>query len=133
MNSPSEFRWISEPVVHAIHNEQIARHGGLPGIRDIGLLESALARPKNLFLYEGTSLAQCAASYMYGIVRNHPFLDGNKRTGFVVGVTFLILNQHYVEVSEAEVVVEILNLANGNTSEEAIELWLRRIITPLKN
>ncbi|WP_421891574.1 type II toxin-antitoxin system death-on-curing family toxin [Marinoscillum sp.] len=80
-----------------------------------------------------TSLAQCAASYMYGIIRNHPFLDGNKRTGFVVGVTFLILNQHYVEVSEAEVVVEILNLANGNTSEEALELWLRRIIMPLKN
>lgn len=132
MSSPSEFRWVSEPVVHAIHNEQISRHGGLPGIRDNALLESALARPKNVFAYENGSITQCAASYMYGIVRNHPFLDGNKRTGFVVGMTFLILNQHYVEVSEPEVVMEVLNLANGNTSEEALELWLRRIIVPLK-
>lgn len=121
------FRWISKKAAISIHHEQLTQHGGLPGIRDEGLLESALAKPQNLSSYQDATIARCAASYMYGIVRNHPFLDGNKRTGFVVGITFLILNGFYIKVEETEVVIKITALAEGTLSEKKLDQWLDKI------
>ena len=88
----SKYKWILESTVHAIHDEQIAEHGGLQGTRDITLLQSALARPQNLSLYENPDIAALAACYAVGIAKNHPFNDGNKRTAFVVMELFLLLN-----------------------------------------
>jgi len=122
------YRWISRRAVEAIHNEQLAQHGGMMGLRDDGLLESALARPQNLFGYEQASLAQCAAAYAFGIIRNHPFNDGNKRTGFVVAVTFLLLNGCYITASEVEVFEIITRLAGGAITEKELVEWFDGII-----
>lgn len=122
------YRWISRRAVEAIHNEQLAQHGGMVGLRDEGLLESALSRPQNLFNYEQASLAQCAAAYAFGIIRNHPFNDGNKRTGFVVAVTFLLLNGCYITASEVEVFEIITRLAGGAITEKELVEWFDGII-----
>ena len=126
------FRWISKRVVFAIHNEQLAQYGGLEGLRDKGLLDSALARSKNLQLYQNASLPQCAAAYAFGITRNHPFNDGNKRTGFVAALTFLLLNDHYIDATEREVVLIVTKLAEGNLSEEELTNWFEATIIPSK-
>ena len=125
------YKWVSRRAVEAIHNEQLAQHGGMMGLRDNGLLESALARPQNLFGYEQASLTQRAAAYAFGIIRNHPFNDGNKRTGFVVAVTFLQLNGCYITASELEVFEIITRLASGAISEEELMEWFERIIVKL--
>tara|TARA_Y100001972_G_C7666359_1_gene337050 strand:+ start:2346 stop:2729 length:384 start_codon:yes stop_codon:yes gene_type:complete len=125
------YKWVSRRAVEAIHNEQLAQHGGMMGLRDDALLESALARPQNLFGYEQASLTQCAAAYAFGIIRNHPFNDGNKRTGFVVAVTFLLLNGCYITASELEVFEIITRLASGAISEEELMEWFERIIVKL--
>lgn len=117
--------WILESVVHAIHDEQLAEHGGLQGIRDIALLQSALARPKNLVSYETTDIAQLAASYGYGISRNHPFLDGNKRTAFVVVELFLLLNEYELIADDAACVLTMLDVASGVITEDAFAAWIR--------
>ena len=117
------FRWVSKRAVIAIHNEQLTLHGGMSGIRDEGLLESALSRPQNLSAYEDAGLSRCAAAYAFGITRNHPFNDGNKRTGFVTAVTFLLLNDHYIDATETDVFLTITQLAEGNLSEEELTLW----------
>ena len=122
--------WIDSTVVEAIHDEQLAEHGGLAGIRDIGLLASALSRPLNLAADGQPDLAACAAAYACGIARNHPFLDGNKRTAFVVMVVFLELNAHSFEASEAESVVVMLGVADGSIDEDALASWIRRQIRP---
>lgn len=131
MSLPSEFKWLDQNVVLAIHSEQIARHGGLSGIRELALLESALARPMNLFQYESALIAQCAAAYIFGIVRNHSFFDGNRRTGFVVGITFLLMNGYYISASEPAVVITITSLAAGQMSEEELVDWMQRNLTKL--
>ncbi|MEQ9301339.1 MAG: type II toxin-antitoxin system death-on-curing family toxin [Cyclobacteriaceae bacterium] len=100
----------------------------MSGIRDEGLLESALARPENLNAYENASLSQCAAAYSFGITRNHPFNDGNKRTGFVVAITFLLLNNHYINVDEGDVFMTFTQLAAGDLSEEGLIEWFEGII-----
>jgi death-on-curing protein len=129
----SEPRWLSRLVVDAIHNDQIREHGGLPGIRDENLLESALARPKQKWHYaERPDIATLAAAYAFGIINNHPYRDGNKRIGFLAMVTFLGVNGHKFNASEAEVVIEVLTLAEGRVSEEALAAWIRDHSTSLK-
>ena len=125
------WRWISRAGVLAIHAAQIEAHGGAPGLRNEALLESALARPRNLAAYSAPDVAALAAAYAFGIVRNHPFVDGNKRTGFVVAATFLRLNGFDLTASNADVVSAMLALASGAWDEDAGTAWFRRMIRPI--
>jgi len=119
--------WMREDVVLAIHRRQLAEHGGGEGIRDPGLLESALARPKNLLAYaeKEPDLALLAASYAWGLARNHPFVDGNKRTAYVVCRTFLKLNGWDLDASPEEKYLTFLQLAEGRLGEEELASWIR--------
>ena len=120
-----EPEWIGIEVVLAIHEAQLAEHGGATGIRDRALLESALARPKNLFAYStNLSLNRLAAALAVGIAKNHPFLDGNKRTAWVVCALFLELNGVVVVSDSAEVVSVMLAAADGKLTDEEFALWL---------
>lgn len=123
----SEPAWIRDDVVIAIHRRQLAEHGGGTGIRDQGLLASALARPKNLLAYsnEEPDLAALAAAYAYGIIRNHPFVDGNKRTGYIVCRIFLELNGCALDASREEKYITFLSLAEGRLSESELTEWIR--------
>jgi death on curing protein len=113
-------------VIDAIHNDQLREHGGLPGVRDENVLESALARPQQKWHYEeGADLQGLAAAYAFGIVRNHPYRDGNKRMGFLAMVTFLGINAYTFEASDAEVVTTFVALAAGEVSEEQLADWIR--------
>lgn len=123
MNEPA---WITKPILLSVHGELLSRFGGLAGIRDEGLLDSALNRPLHLFNYGNPTLFQMAASYSHGIVKNHPFLDGNKRTGFMAAYIFLGVNGWFLEAPEEEAVLETLSLAAGESSEEAYAAWLER-------
>ena len=118
--------WISRPEALAIHAEMLARFGGLEGLRDEGLLDSALNRPVNLFHYETPSLWQMAAEYAAGIIRNHPFLDGNKRTGFLSAALFIELNGYQFTAPEEEAVYFTRSLAAGEMEAAAYALWLSR-------
>ena len=122
--------WLLEETIIAIHHRQIAEHGGSEGLRDEGLLSSALARPKNLLAYGGASpdLALLAAAYAYGIARNHPFVDGNKRTALVAARTFLILNGIDLNATQDDKFLTFLNLAEGAISEEELADWIRKRI-----
>ena len=123
----TEPRWLSRVVVDAIHTEQIREHGGLSGVRDETALESALARPRQKWHYaQQVDLALLAAAYGYGLVTNHPYRDGNKRIGFVAIVTFLGINGRDLDATDAEVVSEILALADGHVSEEELAEWIRQ-------
>lgn len=118
--------WVHEDVALAVHRRQIAEHGGGDGVRDAGLLESALNKPKNLFHYSDPkpTLAAMAASYAYGIALNHPFVDGNKRTAFVVCRLFLKLNGADMVAPQEEKYSTFLALAAGELSEEALAQWI---------
>lgn len=120
-----EWFWVATAVAEAAHAEQLAEHGGPPGVRDAGALDSAMARPRNLSLYGEPDLAALAAAYGFGIARNHPFVDGNKRTAAVVMETFLMLNGFTLTATDAELVVAILALAAGELSEDELGDWLR--------
>ena len=121
--------WPLESVVLAIHDAQLAEHGGISGIRDEGLLALALARPRNVEAYgEEVDAASLAAAYAFGISRNHPFLDGNKRTAFVVMELFLTLNGWRLEADDAACVSVMLAVAAGKLSEEMLGEWLREHI-----
>lgn len=121
--------WIADSVVYAIHEAQLAEHGGIAGIRDEGLLSSALARPHNLEAYgEGIDAASLAAAYAFGIARNHPFLDGNKRTAFVAMELFLNLNGWALNADDADCISTMMSLAAGDLGEKALATWLRRHI-----
>jgi death-on-curing protein len=109
----------------AAHDEQLAAHGGGPGVRDVRLLENAMARPVNLAAYGDADAAALAAGYAYGIARNHPFVDGNKRTAAVVSETFLNLNGFELDATDAEIVVAFQALAAGDLSEEELADWFR--------
>lgn len=124
--------WIRQDVVLAMHEEVLMLFGGPEGVRDMGLLESALARPKNLFAYSGQtpSLAQMAASYAKGVVANHPFVDGNKRTAFMISVTFLRLNGLQLIASKEESVLTFWALAAGDISEDQLADWFARNTQP---
>jgi death on curing protein len=112
-------------MIIAIHDEQLATHGGASGLRDEGMLESALDRPKNKWAYENAELADLAAAYAFGIARNHPFVDGNKRTSLLALYTFLGVNGFDFNVPEAEAASIILSLAAGEVSEESLARWIR--------
>ncbi len=122
--------WIGEGLVRALHSEQLAAHGGGSGIRDAGLLDSALQRPRNLAAYGTPDAASLAASLAFGIARNHPFVDGNKRTAFVAGAVFVELNGQRFTASEPDVVITMLALAAGDMSEEALAAWFRANTAP---
>ena len=120
--------WIEKRVVLVYHDELLAEHGGAPGIRDEGLLESALARPKNIAAYGGAkpTLFRPAAAYASGLLRNHPFIDGNKRTALVVAIAFLELNGISLTAGQEETYLTIDDLAAGRITEHAFEAWLKR-------
>jgi death-on-curing protein len=119
------WRWIGEAVVLAIDDEQLAEHGGRSGLRDPGLLQSALARPINRAAYAGGDAFDFAAAYAFGIVRNHPFIDANKRTAFVLALLCLLDHGHELEAAEADKTLTMLRLAEGAMTEEAFAAWLR--------
>jgi death on curing protein len=123
--------WVTLDVAQAAHLEQLAEHGGGEGVRDARLLESAMARPQNLVAYGQPDAAQLAAAYAFGIARNHPFVDGNKRTAAVVSETFLLLNGNALAASDAELVVAFLALAAGELSEEEMADWFRLHTAPV--
>ena len=121
----SRIVWVATEVAIAAHAEQLAEHGGGEGVRDAGMLDSAMARPRNLAEYGEPDMAALAASYAFGIARNHPFVDGNKRTAAVVSETFLMLNGYGLDASDAEVVVAFVALAAGELSEDELADWFR--------
>ncbi len=123
--------WLSRQAIEIIHDEQLAEHGGAGGLRDAGLLESALARPRNLFAYGEADIFSLAAAYAAGIVRNHPFVDGNKRTGFLAAYSFLSVNGLELNAPQAEAVVMTLGLASGEMPEEGFAAWLRDRTDPV--
>lgn len=127
MTAPfAEPRWLSRLVIDAVHFEQMREHGGFPGVRDENALESALARPRQRWHYEAdTDLATLAAAYGFGIARSHPFRDGNKRMAFLAIATFLGLNGVELDVTDAEVVTEMLLLAEGTVGEDDLAVWVR--------
>jgi death-on-curing protein len=120
-----KIEWLSLPLVLAIHDEQLVAHGGSGGVRDIALLESALSRPLNKWNYENAELPELAAAYAFGIARNHPFVDGNKRTSLLALYTFLGINGIDFVVPEADAAAMILSLAAGEVSEESLARWIR--------
>lgn len=122
----SGWTWIQRDVIVAIHEMQLAEHGGLEGVRDAGLLDSALGRPQNLAAYGNPDAAALAAAYGWGISRNHPFIDGNKRTGFVAAELFLSLNGCELMADDADCVLTMLGVAAGDLSEDAFAAWLRQ-------
>ncbi len=120
-----KWRWVRADVVYAIHDAQLAEHGGSPGLRDKGALESALARPRNKAAYGKADAAALAAAYAYGLVRNHPFADGNKRTGWVVARVFLADNGYGLQFDPGDAVRTVEALAAG-MSEAELAGWLRQ-------
>jgi death on curing protein len=117
--------WVALEVAKTAHLEQLAEHGGGKGVRDVRLLESAMMRPQDLLAYGAPDVAALAAAYAFGIARNHPFVDGNKRTAAVVSETFLALNGYTLEATDAELVVVFLALAAGELTEDELAEWFR--------
>ena len=118
-------RWVPLAAVITIHDRQISRHGGAPGLRDRGLLETGLARPLNRFQYGETDLHALAAAYAFGLSKAHAFVDGNKRTAFVTAVTFLGLNGHSFAAPPIEIVRNMEDLASSDISEDDFTVWLK--------
>ena len=119
------WRWIDKRALLLLHGESLADHGGASGIRDEGLLDSALARPLNLVAYGEPDLAALAAAYGFGIAKNHPFVDGNKRAAFLAVGLFLFLNGQRLKVTQADATVMVLALAAGEIDEAAFANWIR--------
>ena len=117
--------WIDPAVILAVHDEQLAEHGGAAGVRDAGLLESALARPRNLAHYGQPDACELAAAYAFGLAKNHPFIDGNKRSAFVATELFLMLNGWRLTAGDADCVMVMLRLAAGEVDEASFAQWLR--------
>lgn len=122
--------WVAREAVLAVHDQMLAEFGGDSGVRDAGLLESALARAENKFAYEAPTLFEMAAAYAYGIVKNHPFVDGNKRTGFMAAVMFLERNGCRFRAGEVDAVVRTLGLAAGELTEADDAVWLAENCSP---
>jgi death-on-curing protein len=120
-----EPRWVQHAVVLALQERLMAEFGGEPGLRDAGLLESALARPRNRWEYEKAEIFELAAAYAFGLARNHPFLDGNKRIAFTTVVLFLDLNGWEFTAGEADAVMQTLALAGGELDEAGYAVWLK--------
>jgi death on curing protein len=124
--SNSTWVWLDADVLRAVHEEQLAEHGGAAGTRDDGLFESALARPRNVAVYGSPDAADLAAAYGFGIARTPPFIDGNKRTAFVAVELFLELNGHELLASDADCVLTMLVVAAGQMDEATFARWLRQ-------
>jgi death on curing protein len=124
------FVWINRDALLLLHGESLVVHGGAPGIRDEGLFESALMRPENLALYGTRDIFDCAAAYAFGLARNHPFIDGNKRAAFLACGMFLHLNGHRLTATQADATLVMLALAAGQQSEADFAAWLRTHSTP---
>jgi len=125
------WRWLSSDVLYVVHAEQLAEHGGLAGLRDANALESALARAEQLAHYGSPDGAELAAAYGFGIARNHPFSDGNKRTAFVATELFLVLNGFELQATDADCVITMLGLAAGDIDEASFAAWIRAHIQAL--
>ena len=126
-----EPEWLSEEIVLAFHGEALTLFGGPHGVRDDGLLQSALERPRNLYAYgDAPSLFEMAAAYCAGIVKNHPFVDGNKRSGLLAARAFLFMNGYLLEADEADEVIMIVGLAAGEIEEEALAVWIEANCEP---
>ena len=126
--SPKAWKWLDATLIDLVHEEQLAEHGGGSGVRDANLLASALARPEQLANYGSPDAADLAASYGFGISRNHPFIDGNKRTAFVAVELFLALNGFELTAPDADCVLNMLELAAGNLPEVSFSEWIRQNI-----
>ena len=128
------WRWIDKQALLLLHGESLAEHGGGEGLRDEGLLDSALARPLNLLAYGEPDVAALAASYAMGVAKNHPFVDGNKRAAFLTVGMFLYLNGYRLSTTQADATVTVLALAAGDITEEQLAAWLRAkvVIRPMK-
>lgn len=121
----SGWKWVNRKVLLLLHDESLAEHGGASGLRDEGLLDSALARPMNLSLYQEPDLASLAACYGVGLAKNHPFVDGNKRAAFLAIGLFLMVNGFRLKATQAEATLTILDVAAGNMEETALADWIR--------
>jgi death on curing protein len=131
--SQPEIRWVSETVVFALHDAQLAEHGGAPGVRDQSLLLSALARPRNIATYGTPDLTDLAAVYAVGIARNHAFVDGNKRTAIVVAAGVLLpINGYELTASNEELVRAMLAVADGSLAESELAAWFRQWMRPIR-
>lgn len=122
----TDVHWVPQSVVLAIHGRLLSDYGGPEGVRDTGLLESALARPQQLHAYGTPDIYALAASYTVGLIQNHPFVDGNKRIGFMVGYLFLARNGHLLDAGEADVAQVVFSVAAGEMVEDAYAAWLRK-------
>lgn len=125
MNAPG-WHWVDKQALMLLHDESLATHGGIPGLRDEGLLDSALARPQNLVAYGQPQMQELAAAYAFGLVRNHPFVDGNKRAAFLATGLFLALNGYRLVSDQAVAAAAVLALAAGEIDEAGFALWLRQ-------
>jgi death-on-curing protein len=127
----TEFRWLTRQAIEIIHSEQLAEHRGLPGIKDENALESALARPLNKAAYGEDNIFVLAAAYLYGFVKNRPFSDGNKRTGYLAAFAFLYLNGYLIEAEQADVIEFVLEVAAGEIDGDGATRFLRDFTVPL--
>lgn len=125
----TEWRWIAAALVYAIHDRQLAEHGGPDGIRDEGAVESALARPRNLVAYGEPDAADLAAAYAYGLARSHGFSDGNKRTAWIVARLFLADNGYHLQFDKIDAVKVVTALAAGLLAESELAAWFRERLT----
>lgn len=126
----TNWKWVEPLAAEALHDRQLAEHGGPPGIRDRGAFESAMARPRNLAAYGKPDAGALAAAYAYGLARNHPFVDGNKRTAWVAARLFLVLNGIKLRYGKEEAVAVMLQIAAGQLSEDELASWFRERIVP---
>ena len=126
----AEPRWLTRSEVDTFHDVEVRRNGGLPGLRDDGAVESALARPQQKWAYGTPDLADLAAAYGFGLAKNHGYLDGNKRIGFLALATFLDLNGQDLVATEPEAVTVMLGVASGELGEAELAVWIRRSVTP---
>ncbi len=127
--SDKNWIWLDAQVLLAVHDEQLTEHGGISGVRDMGLFESALSKPQHLADYDTPDCAALAAAYGYGIARNHPLLDGNKRTAFVAMELFLILNGYVLNATDVACVLTMLSVAAGDMDEQTFAEWIRQHAT----
>jgi death-on-curing protein len=126
----TDWKWVGMGVVQALHDRQLSEHGGGPGVRDLGALESALARPLNLAVYEEPDAAALASAYAFGLARNHGFVDGNKRSAWVVARLFLMVNGIDIVFDKGDALNMVLALAAGELGEDAVSDWFRERIVP---
>lgn len=126
----SQWKWVNRQVLLLLHDESLAEHGGAPGLRNEGLLDSALARPLNLALYESPDIASLAASYGVGLAKNHPFVDGNKRAAFLAVGMFLAINGFRLTTTQVEATLTVLDVAAGMIDEAAFAQWIREHVAP---